>query len=283
MTACRFADRFSDNLFFEQMRAIILSAFVLQNTMFLAIDIGNSSIKFGIFDGDKLDSKFSIPTIRSISFEEIYSQIKSNLNQKISFVMISSVVTELEIPFRKVFDKYFDLQPIFVDYKFDFGFKINYFPPESCGSDRLVNAFAASLNFGKPCIVCSFGTATTIDAVNSKNEYLGGIIAPGMKTLADSLFEKTSKLPKVEIEKPDAVIGNSTVSSIQSGIFFGYIGLVDGIIEKMIVELNEKPKIIATGGFSDLISKHSEFIEIVDENLTLKGLMMIHEKIRKTV
>lgn len=251
--------------------------------MILAIDIGNSSIKFGFFDNEKLISKFSIPTVRTQTSEEIFSQISSNLRFPFSAAIISSVVTELEVPFRQLFSEKFDLTPIFVDHTFDFGFSINYFPPESCGSDRLINAFATIKKIGKPCIVCSFGTATTIDAVNSKNQYVGGIIAPGMKTLADSLFEKTSKLPKVSIEKPANVIGNSTVKSIRSGIFFGYIGLVDGIIEKMIAELNEKPKIIATGGFSGLISQYSRFVEDFDENLTLEGLMLMHKKIRKAV
>lgn len=243
--------------------------------MLLAIDIGNTNTKFGVFDDENLVSKFSFPTVRTQNSEEIYSQIELNPDHKISAVIISTVVTELEIPFRDLFEKHFSKTPIFIDNKFDFGFTIKYFPPESCGSDRLINAFAASEKYGKPCIVCSFGTATTIDVVNSKNEYLGGIIAPGMKTLSDSLFQKTSKLPRVEIVKPENVIGNTTINCIQSGIFFGYIGLVDGIIKKMIAELNEKPQIIATGGFSSLISENSEFVQIIDENLMLEGLMLI--------
>jgi type III pantothenate kinase len=248
--------------------------------MLLAIDIGNSAIKLGIFDKEELISKFLISTVKTQNSEEIYKLIKEKINSEISGVIISSVVFELEFPFRELFEKYYDQTPIFIDYTFDFGFKIKYFPPGSCGSDRLLNAFAAVRKYGNPCIVCSFGTATTIDVVNSKNEFLGGIIAPGMKTLADSLFEKTSKLPKVEIVKPEKVIGDSTVGSIQSGIYFGYISLVDGIIYKMIKELNENPKIIATGGFSGLIAESSKFIEIVDENLMLEGLQMIYRKMK---
>ncbi len=246
--------------------------------MLLAIDIGNSNIKFATFAGEKLISKFAIPTDRNQTSEDIYSIIKSHLSSRISAVIISTVVTQLEFPFRSLFEEFFKISPFFVDNTFDFGFSINYFPPESLGSDRLLNAFAAVNKYGKPCIICSFGTATTIDVISSKNEFLGGIIAPGMKTLADSLFEKTSKLPKVEIVKPESVIGNSTVKSIQSGIFFGYIGLVDGIINKMFAELKEKPQIIATGGYSGLISENSEFIEILDENLLLEGLRMIYER-----
>ncbi len=247
--------------------------------MLLAIDIGNSNIKFGIFESEQLFSKFTLPTVRNQTSEELNLLIKSKINDEISGVIISTVVTELEIPFRALFEKYFDITPIFIDNKFNFDFSIKYFPPESCGSDRLINAFAATKKYGFPCIICSFGTATTIDVVNSKNEFIGGIIAPGMKTLTDSLFEKTSKLPKVEIVKPEKVIGNSTEKSIQAGIYFGYIGLIDGIIQKMFEELNEKPPIIATGGFSNLISKNSEFVEIIEENLMLEGLRIIYERI----
>ncbi len=243
--------------------------------MLLAIDIGNSNTKFGVFNREKLISKFVILTITNQTSEEIYSKLQTQLNYEISAVIISSVVIELDLIFRTLFETYFDLSPIFVDYKFNFGFTINYFPLETCGSDRLVNTFAAVQKYEKPCIVCSFGTATTIDFLNSKNEFLGGIIAPGMKTLADSLFEKTSKLPRVEIEKPEKVIGNSTVTSIQSGVFFGYIGLVDGLIRRMIAESDDKPRIIATGGFSGLIAENSDLIEILDENLLLDGLRMI--------
>lgn len=246
--------------------------------MILAIDIGNSNTKFAVFSGERLIAKFTIPTVKTQTSAEIYAEIKTHLEAEISAVIISSVVPELEFSFRSLFETYFAFSPVFVDNTFDFGFSINYFPPESLGADRLLNAFAAVRKYGKPCIICSFGTATTIDFVSSKNEFQGGIIAPGMKTLADSLFEKTSKLPKVEIEKPDKVIGNSTVKSIQSGIFFGYIGLVEGIIKKMIAESGEMPQTIATGGFSALIAENLQIIEIVDENLLLEGLRLIYQK-----
>jgi len=197
---------------------------------------------------------------------------------KISAIIASSVVPQLEFAFQQMSEKYFGLSAIFVNHTFDFGFKINYNPRSAVGVDRLVDAFAAVHKYGKPCIVCDFGTATTIDAVNSKSEYLGGIIAPGMNALADALFQKTAKLPKVEIKKPESVFGTSTVGSIQAGIYFGYSGLVNEILRKMIDELSEKPKIIATGGLAFLIVESSDLIEMTDENLMLEGLRLIYEK-----
>ncbi len=167
---------------------------------------------------------------------------------------------------------------MFVDSTFHSSLKINYFPPENLGIDRLIAAFAAVEKYGKPIIVCDFGTATTIDAVNSESEFLGGTITPGMNVLADALFQKTSKLPKVEIKKPASIFGTTTVSSIQSGIYHGYLGLVDGILQKMIAEFTEKPKIVATGGLASIIANGSELVEIVDDELMLDGLRLIHER-----
>jgi type III pantothenate kinase len=246
--------------------------------MLLTIDIGNSTATLGIFEGEKLISKLTIPSNLDQSEEEVFLTITSELRNEISAIIISSVVKELDNFYRNLSEKHFGIEPVFVDHTFDLGFLIKYFPPSGCGVDRLVAAFAATQKYKYPCIVCDFGTATTIDVVNSKNEYLGGIITPGMKTLADSLFEKTSKLPKVEILKPKSVIGDYTVGSIQSGIYFGYIGLVDGIIKRMFDELGEKPKVIATGGFSKLLSEESNFIEIVEPDLILDGLRLIYEK-----
>lgn len=248
--------------------------------MLLAIDIGNSSTKFGVFDDDKLVNQISIPTIRTNSAHKIYNLIQPEINGRISFVVISSVVTELEKSYRTLAEKLLNAKVLFVDNKFDSGLKINYFPPESLGVDRLIAAFAAAAKYGKPIIVCDFGTATTIDAVNSKDEFLGGIIAPGMNILAETLFRKTSKLPKVEIKKPKSVFGNSTITSIESGIYYGYVSLVDGILRKMIDELGENAKIIATGGLAFKIAEESQIIEIVDEKLMLDGLRLIYKKIR---
>ena len=247
--------------------------------MLLAIDIGNSSTKFGSFDKETLLSHFQIPTVRNQSASKIKNLIRSELNPNISAVIISSVVPELSFSYRELTEKYFGLKLIFVDQTFDFGLKIKYKSPETLGIDRIVAAFAATEKYGAPCIVCDFGTATTMDAINSKREYLGGVITPGINTLSEALFLKTSKLPRVEIKKPENVIGNSTVSAIQSGIFYGYIGLTEGILRRMIDELGEKPRVIATGGFSNLIAENCGLIENVDENLMLDGLRMIYKKV----
>ena len=243
--------------------------------MLLAIDIGNSFTKIGIFENSSLSNRIIFPTVRTQTAEEVNSQ---TLVKSVDAIVISSVVPELTETYRLFADEFFNLKPIFIDNTFDFGLKINYHPPEKVGVDRIVAAFAASEIYGKPCIVCDFGTATTIDAVNSKAEYLGGTISPGVKTLAESLYLKTSQLPLIEIEKPESVFGNSTVKSIQAGIYYGYIGLVDGIIERMSAELGESARVVATGGFAEFLAKDSQQIEVVDENLMLEGLRLIYEK-----
>ncbi|HEY8562061.1 MAG TPA: type III pantothenate kinase [Pyrinomonadaceae bacterium] len=246
--------------------------------MLLTIDIGNSSTKIGAFERETLVQRLAIPTIRGRTPEEIYASVREELKGPFTAVVVASVVPELNDAFRQFGERYFKRTPLFVDNRLDFGLAIKYFPPENLGIDRLVAAFAATRRYGAPAIVCDFGTATTIDAVNSRNEYLGGVIAPGMNTLSEALFIKTSKLPRVEIRRPASVIGDTTVGSIQSGIFYGYVGLTEGIMKKMTAELGEKPKIVATGGFARLLAENCDSIETVDENLMLDGLRLIHEK-----
>lgn len=243
--------------------------------MLLTIDIGNTSTKFGVFEDNALIYHLTAPTILHQTADEIYNPA---LNQPIRAVIISSVVSELKNVYREFSNKYFNLEPVFVDNSLDLDLKINYVPPETLGVDRFVAAFAAVEKYGKPCVICDFGTATTIDAVNSGGEYLGGIITPGMDTMRESLFTNTSALPLIKLRKPESVIGNSTVTSIQSGVYFGYIALVDGLIERIIGELGEQPKVVATGGFAELIAESSVKIETVDDNLLLEGLRLIYEK-----
>jgi len=248
--------------------------------MLLTIDIGNSSTKYGFFQDKDLIEKVTIKTVRDQSEDKIYSQIQSNLPGKPSTIIISSVVTELRLSYKRFGEKYFNASPFFVDHTFDFGFPIKYFPPEDCGPDRLVDAFAGVETYGAPCIVCDFGTATTIDMVSQNREYLGGIIAPGINTFASVLYERTSKLPDVELEKPRNIIGNSTAASIRSGIYFGYVGLVDGIIERMANESRSAPNVVSTGGFARMIAEESKHVEVIEDNLILEGLRLIHEKRR---
>lgn len=243
--------------------------------MLLAIDIGNTLTKFGFFENETLHGRTDIPTNRSDTADTIDKQL---FVHPVHAIVISSVVPELKKTYLEFAEKHFKLAPFFVDNSFDFGLKIKYVPPANLGVDRIVAAFAAVEKYDSPCIICDFGTATTIDAVNSKNEFLGGIIAPGMKLLSEALYLKTSKLPRIEIRKPVKVIGNSTINSIESGIYFGYIGLVDGLIERMTGELGEKPAVVATGGFAGTIAETSELIGTVDKNLMLEGLRLIYEK-----
>jgi type III pantothenate kinase len=246
----------------------------------LAIDIGNTNTKFGVFDDAKLIARRTIPTIRHNSAALINQSINGELNYKIESVITSSVVPELNNSFTEFCENCFKVTPVFVSHDFDFGFTGKYNPPESVGIDRLITAFAGAEKYGKPLIVCGFGTATTIDAVNSNNEYLGGIITAGMNLLADSLHQRTSKLPQIEIAKPEKVIGNTTKSAIQSGVYFGYISLVDGLVKRIIDELGEKPQVVATGGLANLIAETSEMIDIVDETLMLDGLRLLFGQVK---
>ena len=249
--------------------------------MLLAIDIGNSSTKFGVFDRNKLISKFSIPTIKNASADNLEKTVGSDLPHNFASALIASVVPELDQALTAFVEKRSNTKPLFVNTSFDFGLTIRYKTIETLGVDRLIAASAAAAKYGVPCIVCSIGTATTIDAVNSNHEYLGGIIAPGMKTMTEALHLKTSKLPEVEIVRPSSIIGGTTITSIQSGIFFGYLGLVEGIISRMVAGLEETPQVIATGGFADTIANECKLIQIVNENLLLEGLQIIHKRRQK--
>jgi len=244
--------------------------------MLLTIDIGNTTTKFGVFEDEDLIKRQTVPTIRGKTADEIFETVKDEMNYRFRDVIVSSVVPELNESFRILAENHFNSAVSFVDHDFDFGFKINYQPPENLGIDRLIAAYGAVQKYVKPCIICDFGTATTIDAVNSGNEYLGGIITAGMNLLADALHQRASKLPKIELRKPEKVIGTSTIAAIQSGIYFGYVGLVDGIIGRIMDEMGEKPTVIATGGLVKLIAESSKMLGIVDENLMLDGLRMIH-------
>lgn len=246
--------------------------------MLLAVDIGNSSVKLGVFDSETLRSRFSIPAATFQNPDESI-KIAESLPPSIKAVIVSSVVPEMNEAIANFSQTYLEITPIFVDHTFDFGLAVKYDPPSAAGVDRLVAASAAARKYGKPCIVCDFGTAATIDAVNSGGEYLGGIITPGITTLSHALVQKTSKLPEIELKKPDSVIGNSTVAAIRSGIYYGYVGLVEGLLKRMIDELGEKPAVVATGGFAGLIAGECPAIEIVDDNLVLEGLAMLYSRL----
>jgi type III pantothenate kinase len=247
--------------------------------MLLAIDIGNSTTKLGLYDRADLTTRLTIPTLRGKTAAELDETLAGQLApDAVSAVIITSVVPELNEPFRLFLEYRFDRTPVFVDNGFDFNLAVKYEPLANVGVDRLVAAFAAREKYGAPVIVCDFGTAATIDVVNRAGEYLGGVIAPGPGSLGDALFLKTSKLPRVELKKPARVIGGSTVACIQSGIFYGFLGLVEGLIRRVAAELGEPARVVATGGYAPLFAAECALIETVDENLMLDGLRRLHER-----
>ena len=252
--------------------------------MLLVIDIGNTNTSLGVLDGETLLTHWRLTTARARTVDE-WGVLARNLFaltgldfKSIDAIAIASVVPPLNFTLKRMAEAYFDLTPLFVDHTVDTGVQILYQPPSDVGADRIVDAVAAIHKYGAPCIVVDFGTATTFDAINSKGEYLGGVITPGITISADALFERAAKLPRVEIKRPNKVIGSTTVEAMQSGLYHGYVGLVDGILRKMLAELGGPAKVIATGGLAPLIATGSEIIETVDDTLTLEGLRLVYER-----
>jgi type III pantothenate kinase len=199
---------------------------------------------------------------------------------QVTHIIIGSVVPPVESTLRQMCEDYFHIEPIFVGPGMDTGMLVLVDNPGELGADRLVNAIAAFERYGGPCVVVDFGTATTFDVISAKGEYLGGAIAPGLGISADALFSHAARLGRIDIKRPAKVIGTDTVTHLQSGLYYGYIGLVDGILERIVAELGEKPRVIATGGLARQISEDSRFISEIDDMLTLDGLLIIFERNR---
>ncbi len=252
--------------------------------MLFVIDVGNTNIAMGFYDGDTLVSSYRMATEKNRSSDEIglfFLQIFQNAGieiNRIDGVAISSVVPQIMHALENAVRKYVKVTPFVVTSQLPLGMKILLDNPAELGADRLVNAIAAYRTYGGPTIIIDFGTATTFCVVNAEGNYLGGAIYPGLKVSMDALVEKTSKLPKVEIVKPEHVIGSNTVKSMQSGIVYGYAGMVDYIVSKMKDELGApKANVIATGGLSTLIAGEARSITHTSRNLTLIGLKMIYD------
>lgn len=255
--------------------------------MILLVDVGNTNIVIGVYKDNDYIAGWRISTDSKKTSDEYGIQMiqlfnQNDLNPKeVTGIIISSVVPNIMHSLENMIKKSFNIDPIIVGPGVKTGINIKYDNPKEVGADRIVNAVAAYEKYGGPLIIIDFGTAITFCAVSKEGEYLGGAIAPGIKISTEALFMRTAKLPKVEIAKPDKVIARNTINSIQSGVVYGYIGMVDYIIEKMIEEMGgdrEQFNIIGTGGFSNLIASESKYIKKIDKLLTLEGLRIVFER-----
>lgn len=258
--------------------------------MLLVIDIGNTNIVFGIYDGDELTHSWRISSSTEKASDEYGLILRQLLNvneleyEDISDVVIASVVPKLTHTIPTVCERYLGITPMIVGVGTKTGINIKYDNPKEVGADRIVNSVAGFEHYGGPLVIVDIGTAISFDVINKKGDYLGGAIAPGIGISSDALFMRTSKLPKVELTDPSRVIGRTTIQSMQSGIIYGYIGLIDGLIERIAGELEcdiNELKVIGTGGFSRLIHQQSKYIKELDPLLTIKGLKLIYEKNRE--
>lgn len=254
--------------------------------MLFVVDIGNTNIVMGLFEGGKLGHSWRVSTRREQTSHE-YSVLCRNLfsldgltPECVNGVAISSVVPPLNDCFEQLAKGFFKVNPLFVEPACQDLMPIRYHHPSDVGADRIVNALAAYSLHGGPAIVVDFGTATTFDAVSPSGEYLGGIIAPGIGISAEALFLKAARLPKIEIRRPAHAIGQTTVESMQSGVFYGYIGLVEGILRRMKAEMGS-PIVIATGGLAKLIATEYQGFDHIEEDLTLQGLRLFYERSRQ--
>ena len=253
--------------------------------MILTLDIGNTNIKTALFEGMEMRQYWRISTDRQRSSDELGLLLMNLLqynridHSQIDGIMMSSVVPQINFTVEHMCRNYFGIEPMKIEPGVRTGINIKYENPRELGSDRIANAVAAYELYGGPCITIDFGTATSFGVISEKGEFLGGAICPGLKLAADALTERTSKLPRFELAKPESVIGRSTVTNMQAGIVYGYIGQVKYLVERMKQELNAPhAKVIATGGLAVLEAEESNVIDVMDGLLTLKGLCLIHAK-----
>lgn len=252
--------------------------------MILVLDIGNTNIVLGVFDQAQLKHHWRMETHRHKTEDEYGIQIKAFLRDAdlmvsdIDGIIMSSVVPPIMFSLERMCQKYFYLKPLIVGPGIKTGLNIKYDNPREVGADRIVNAVAAIQDYGCPLIIVDFGTATTYCYIDEKQQYMGGAIAPGIAISTEALYNRASKLPRIEIARPDNVVGKNTVSAMQAGIVYGYVGQAEGIVGRMKAQSKEKPTVIATGGLASLIAKESAVIDKVDPFLTLKGLYYIYKR-----
>jgi type III pantothenate kinase len=250
----------------------------------LAIDVGNTNTVLGVYEAGKLRQHWRIETSHTRTYDEYGILLKQLFAAHgvdvggVRSIAISSVVPPLAFTLEQMSQRYFKVKPLFIGPGVKTGMPILYENPREVGADRVVNAVAAYERWKTGLIVVDFGTATTFDAVSPKGEYLGGAICPGVSVSMEALFRAASKLPRVEFARPPSVVGKNTVASLQSGLVYGYVGMVDGLCARMSDELGFQPKVVATGGLAPLLSGVSKSISEVDEHLTLEGLRIIHQR-----
>jgi len=251
--------------------------------MLLAMDIGNTATSIGVFQGEELKARWTIATDVQNLVDE-YAILLLNLLRSadvergdVDEAILGSVVPSLTPVFQEVCRRYFSVTPLVVDLGVKTGVRIKYDSPRDVGADRVVDAVAAIKLYGPPLIIVDFGTATVFDAISKEGDYVGGAIAPGIGISSQALFERTAKLPRIELERPKTAIGKTTVTAMQSGIIFGYVGLIEGIVARMKVELEGEVKVIATGGWAPVIARETSVIDVVNLDLTLIGLHLIYE------
>jgi type III pantothenate kinase len=250
--------------------------------MLLAIDIGNTDTTLGVFAGEELRATWHMATSVHRTTDE-YAALLLNLlryqglgTSDIKEVALCSVVPPLITTFEELFQRYFHVSPLVVGAGIKTGVRIRMDNPREVGADRIVNAVAAHHLYSGPIIIADLGTATTFDTVSKEGDYLGGAIAPGIITAAEALFRQSAMLPRVELTHPKQAIGTNTIAAMQSGIIFGYVGLIEGMVARIQQELGEKAKVVATGGCAGLIAKETTVIDVVNPNLTLVGLRLIY-------
>ncbi len=250
--------------------------------MLLTVDIGNTNIMLGVFEGDELRATWHMAT-RIHRMSDEYAALLLNLlhyqgldASDIEEIALCSVVPPLTATFEELFQRYFHISPLVVGTGVKTGVRIRMDNPREVGADRIVNTAAAHHLYGGPIIIVDLGTATTFDTVSKEGDYLGGAIAPGIETAAEALFMRAAKLPRVELVRPERAIGTSTIAAMQSGIVFGYVALVEGMVARIQKELGEKAKVVATGGYAELIAKETSVIDVINPTLTLTGLRLIY-------
>lgn len=252
--------------------------------MLLVIDIGNTSIAFGLYKEKELAAHFRIGTIKDRGVDEYAVFLRSLIASKgipladIKDGIISCVVPPLLNTMKEVCKECFQLTPLVVGDDIEAGMPILYDNPKEVGADRIVNAVAGYDKYKQSLIIIDFGTATTFDCVSMKGEYLGGVISPGIAISAEALYQRTSRLPRVDISKPATAIGKNTIASIQSGLFYGYVGLVEGMVKRIKDEMGTSPLVLATGGQAELIAHETDVIRHIEPFLTLEGLRLIYER-----